>query len=330
MISSSLWGRVDGKDVFLLKIVNQNGGYVELSNYGATVVSVVVPNRDGKLGHAVLGFSSLQGYVEDTCYIGSTIGRFANRISNAHFVLDGTDFQLDNNDGRHTNHGGVNGFNKKVFDLVNCEANSVVMSTMSDDMEEGFPGNLTLNISFEWTETNELKIRYSANTDRKTHLNLTNHCYFNLSDSRVCMEDHRISISSDERLELDAEYIPSGKILKEKSRIQKKIHRNINNYYIVRRDEDRMDQWVAQLYEPESGRCLSVYSSYPGLMLYTADFLQSRSHGHKGHQYGSFDGVCIECQYYPDSPNRPEFPSTHLKPGDHYNEYITYKFSVRT
>jgi len=332
-ITSKLWGKAGNCDVYLFRITNDNGSYVELTNYGATLVSVVVPDKYDKLGNVILGYPNLQGYLKDTCYIGSTIGRFANRINAGQFVLDGVTYHLEKNDGKNTNHGGLNGFNYKVFDYI-IDSNKILFNLLSSDGEGGFPGNLKLQVEYEWNDDNELKIRYIAHTDKTTVANFTNHAYFNLNPGDEDIFDHRLWIDSEKILETTKEHIPTGKIipaadkkfagnkLYEKMQISNGMMTGLNTYYLFDKNKS------CRLVSLASGRVLDVTTSYPGVQLYTGDFLNSVTLNNRSSFHKPFDGLCLECQYYPDSPNHDHFPSTKLEPGKVYNEYIVYKFSV--
>lgn len=320
--------------MFTLK--NADGAFVELTNYGATIVSVMVPNRDGKSEHVVAGFDEPEGYLADNCYIGSTVGRFANRIGNAAFKLNGKQYYLEANDNANSNHGGTSGYNLRVFDYK-IEDDKLIFMLHSPDGDGGFPGNLELTVTYQWTENNQLKITYLAETDQLTIANFTNHAYFNLSGKESSMTDHQLTIYAGHVLETDKEYIPTGKVIPvgkrafSGDRIGNKIKENngkgFNNYYILNNQDDNT-RLAAVLDDANSGRRLNVYTTYPGLMFYTGDFLESIHPGHLGKSYKPFDGLCLECQLYPDAPNHDLFPSTFLKPGEQYREEIIYEFTL--
>ncbi|RXF71221.1 aldose epimerase family protein [Arcticibacter tournemirensis] len=338
-ISSKSWGQHEGEELVLFKIENKAGAYVELTNYGASVVSIVVPDKHNKPGNVVLGFPGPEGYVEDSCYIGATVGRFANRIAGASFMLEGISWQLDKNEYGHSNHGGKNGFNSKVFKFRVSE-DSVYFNLRSNDGDGGYPGNLDLTVRYQWTDNCELLISYSAFTDKLTVANFTNHSYFNLSGRNTKISNHELTVYSQRILELGLDYIPTGRVVptealaldgrKIKEKLQKRgsTFLGVNHYYILDPSTDGHLQLAAKLSEEESGRILRVYTTYPGLMVYTGDFLKSRVAGHLHRAYEPFDGLCLECQYYPDSPNHPAFPSTALKPGQLYNHQILFTFSL--
>lgn len=338
-ISCIPWGKHEGKDVFLFRLQNGAGLDVELTNYGASLVSVVVPDKANVPGNVVLGFSSLDGYLEDTCYLGSTIGRYANRIGKARFTLNGVVYNLDQNDHDNNNHGGFRGFHSQVFDYT-MHANGISFTLSSGDGEGGFPGNVQLTVHYSCNKDQELVIRYDAVTDKPTVLNFTNHAYFNLSGLRDNVLDHRLSIRGDFVLESTDAYIPTGRILpagdqsfrqhrvRERTSVLDGNTRGLNVYYILQEKKKNNQAPDCVLTDPVSGRVLEVFTTYPGVQLYTGDYLTSRFHTHHANRYKPFDGLCLECQYYPDSPNHAHFPSTILTPGSVYREEIVYRFSV--
>ncbi|WP_183557426.1 aldose epimerase family protein [Mucilaginibacter sp. SP1R1] len=337
-ISYEQWGQHAGEQVCIFKMENEGGAYVELTNYGATLVSAVVPDARGQLGNTVLGFKSLQAYIDERCYIGATIGRYANRISGAKFKLDGTTYHLENNDGKNTNHGGNHGFNSRVFKYA-ITADGLFFTLLSKDGDGGFPGNLELTVNYHWTDLNELIITYFASTDKKTVASFTNHAYFNLSGKNGKIYDHLLTVYADQVLDNDADYVPTGLIkstgkiafdgipIRNKMKITDNSIVGLNDCYVLNEQGNKLHKLAAKLFEKESGRKLEVYTTYPAVMVYTGDYLQSEHEGHNSRQYGAFEGLCLECQHYPDSPNHSNFPSTVLDAEDVYQETIAYKFS---
>lgn len=335
-ITQTSWGTIDGQQVYLFRLTNHDGAYVEVTNYGATVVSIVVPDRVGKMDNVILGYPSLQGYVHDKCYIGSTIGRFANRIGGASFQLDGVTRTLEKNDGLNTNHGGFAGFNKKLFDYA-IEDNKLQMTLFSPHGEGGFPGNLVFRVTYSWSIDNELSIAYHATSDDTTVVNFTNHAYFNLEGSGKIF-DHHLTINASNILEVSDAYIPTGKIIPAGDRqfLQEKLHTKmrtdngrvtgINTYYIL---DSRYNGPLCTLTSDETGRKLEVFTDYPGVQVYTGDFLNSEANIH-GVSIEPFEGLCLECQFYPDSPNHDHFPSTVIRRGEVFNQKIIYRFSARS
>lgn len=334
VIEKKLWGNHLGEDVFLFRLQNDSGAYVEITNYGATIVSVNLPGQSGVLENVVLGFPCLEGYLKDTCYIGSTIGRFANRIGGASFTLDGEVYHLDKNDGKNNNHGGKTGFHSKVF-YYDIKENGLILTYESPACEGGFPGKLTLQVTYKWSDANELIIQYDAHADERTVCNFTNHAYFNLSATDETIVNHRLKIGSSQILQSNEDFIPTGKIipaaglvfnnnlLADKMIVQKIS--GINSYYIFD-SMPALDLPVCSLHHEGSGRTLNIFTSYPGLQFYTGDYLRSEMLASSGRMLKPFDGVCLECQYYPDSPNHEHFPSVVFGPERDYSEYIIYQF----
>ena len=328
------FGYHNGQAVFEFRLTNIHGNYIELLNYGAIVKSIVVPDANGKRANVALGYSTLKGYLADRAYIGATIGRFSNRIANAAFSIDNNEYLLDKNDGNNNNHSGFRGFNSKVFDFV-LGYNDVTFLLNSPDGEGGFPGNLKVKVVYKWTDANELIIEYFAVTDKPTPVNFTNHSYFNLS-GRDTIHGHKLCIAAPAMLESTQEYIPTGKIIPAGEQgfygqALEDIMKDggLNNFYVF--DENRsVNAPVAVLINDVSGRMMQVYTTYPGVQLYTGDFLESADMGHNGKRYKPFDGLCLECQLYPDSPNHSNFPDPILQPGQTYNHTITYAFGIKS
>jgi aldose 1-epimerase len=339
-ITQKLWGQTNtGETLYLFRLENDEGSYVEITNYGAAIVSVVVPDNSGHQGNVVVGFPEAQGYINDHCYIGSTIGRYANRISNAGFHLDGKVYHLEANDGAHTNHGGNSGYNSRVFEHKIINSN-LVLSLLSPDGDAGFPGNLELMVCYHWSNNNELTIHYKAVSDQQTPANFTNHTYFNLAGSSSTILKHRLSISAERLTHLGRGYIPDGTILPlgelafTGQSLMEKVGENesertgINTFYILEEGLVSKNAYAAELSDPHSGRTMIVNTSYPGIFLYTGDYLASEHLNHFRDYCFPFGGLCLECQHYPDSVNQPQFPQAVLKVDQNYNEFITFKFGL--
>ena len=336
-IEYSFWARWEMQDVYLFRIQNESGAYAEFSNYGASITSVVVPDRNGKLENVVLGFDSLEGYLQDNCYIGATIGRFANRISGASFSLDDKVYHLEKNDGTNANHGGDTGFHSRIFDFK-IENGALAFSFFSKDGDGGYPGNLQFTVTYQFTNNNELIIDYFATADRRTVLNFTNHSYFNLSAQRNNILEHKLAVNSTLMLENSLNYIPTGIIkptgikslcnqsIKDVVYKENGILIGLNDYYVIDTNDDEIP--AAILKDVVSGRRLEVYTSYPGLQIYTGDYLHSDYIGSQNAQFKPFDGICLECQYFPDNPNKENFPSKIFGPDHQYKENIVFKFST--
>jgi len=339
-ISEQHWGVHNNREVFLFTLRNSSGAYVQLSNYGSVLVAVYVADQNGILDNVVLGYPGLQGYIDDTAYIGATIGRFANRIAGSGFELDEVRYDLEDNDNGNSNHGGYSGFHNRVFD-AEINGDQLVFSLLSADGEGGYPGNLNLKVTYQWTEDNHLVMDYTADCDRRTIANFTNHAYFNLSGSAEKIFDHRLTIFADDLLEAGTNYIPTGcivpagelkfsqSLIREKMKITGEGIRGLNVCYVLK-DGEKVLIPAAVLQEEKTGRIMEVSTSYPGLMLYTGDFLSSLHAGHGGERYQPFDGLCLECQYFPDSPNQPLFPSVILSPGEIFRQSIIFKFGTAT
>lgn len=326
VISKEDWGIHEDHAVFLYRMENSTGAYVELTNFGAAIVAVTVPDQHGHFDNVVLGFPQMQGYIDDDSYVGATIGRYANRIAFAGFNLDGHHYDLEPNDGPHTNHGGIAGFHKRVFD-VTVHDDVLSFHLTSTDGEGGFPGNLRLTVLYQWSEANELHIHYEATSDKKTILNVTNHAYFNLSGGKTDVTDHRLQVNASHVLETTEDYIPTGVSVPCSGSSFSRI-KGLNHCYVLDETAQNKLKRAAKLCHEGSGRTLEVYTTYPGLVVYSGDFLSSDIPGHAGLPYRPFDGICLECQYFPDSPNHPDFPSTVLDIEAVYNEQILYKFTV--
>ena len=338
-ISKIDWGKVDGKEVYLFTLVNNKGTEVKISNYGGTVTSFITPDKNDKKSEIIIGFDSLNQYLQKPPYFGALIGRYGNRIANAKFTLDGTTYHLAANDGKNTLHGGLKGFDKVVWDatIPNDSVPSLTLKYLSKDGEEGFPGNLDVTVQYTLTDQNELKIEYNAETDKATPVNLTNHTYFNLSgDVNNTILDESLMIDADRYTPVDSSLIPTGKITPVKGTpydftSPKKIGKDINevkggydfNWVLNRKDSSL--QKVAVLSDPISGRTLEVYTTQPGLQFYTGNFLDGKFVNRDGKPIKQHTALCLETQHFPDSPNEPDFPSTILKPGEKYHSLTVYK-----
>jgi len=331
-----------GTEVLLFRMVHESGAYMELTNYGATWVSAVVPDKDGRFSDVILGYNNLAGYLSDTAYMGATVGRFANRIGNAHFTLNGRTYKLDCNDGENTNHGGFSGFHKKIFDY-RIEENKVVFSLFSPDGEGGFPGNLKLNVTYSFSEDLTVTINYSAESDQDTYLNLTNHAYFNLRGSDDIL-DHYLFIPSTKMLVTDEFFIPTGKIIQVDHtpfdfskpkliccnifEINSQLINNKGYNHCFDLDNPHSDCVLAAvLNEPITGRQLKVYTTKPAVLFYSAGFLNSVAAGKSGSNYFPYAGLCLETQFFPDSPNQSNFSNCVLRKGEIYDHRTEYRFS---
>ncbi len=340
----------DGKEVNLYTLKNKNGMEVAITNYGATIVSIKTPDRNGKIADITLGYDDAAGYERDKAFLGATIGRYGNRIANGKFTLNGTSYTLPKNDGENTLHGGPKGFNKRLFeakDVSKAGTPSLEMKYLSKDGEEGFPGSLAVTVTFTLTPQNELRIDYAATTDKPTVVNLTNHSYFNLAgQGQGDILKHQLTVHASRFTPVDATLIPIGELRAVKgtpfdfttptaigARIaqdeeQLNLGKGYDHNFVVDRSKPGLVN-IAEVYEPSSGRVMQVVTTEPGVQFYTGNFLDGTIHGKDGKSYGHRTGFCLETQHYPDSPNHPTFPSTVLNPGAQYKTTTIYKFSTR-
>ena len=344
------FGEVEGKEVTLYTISNQQGLTVKITNYGGIITSLMVPDNTGKTGDVVLGYDNLQGYLTATPYFGSIIGRYGNRIAGGQFTLNDKVYNLAKNNGANHLHGGLKGFDKVVWDakvVKGADAVSLVLSYLSPDGEEGYPGNLQVEVTYIIDEGNQVRIDYRATTDQPTIINLTNHSYFNLTgDPRQTILDHEIMIKSDNFLPVDSTLIPTGVFQKVEGtpfdfsgfrRIGDSI--NVENEqlligggydhcWVMAKSPDGPEK-VASLFDPSSGRLLEVITTEPGMQFYSGNFLNGSITGKNGVVYGHRSALCLETQHYPDSPNQEGFPAVTLVPGQEYSSSTIYRFSLR-
>lgn len=339
----------DFDDIALYTLKNKSGVTVKISNYGATVTSIMTPDREGNMADIVFGYDDVSGYMNavDKPYFGAIVGRYGNRIANGRFSLDGEVYELATNNGENHLHGGIIGFDKVVWDAEVIGENSLRLVYLAKDGEEGYPGNLTVAVTYTLTDQNELVIAYQAETDKATPVNLTNHSYFNLAgEGSPTILDHELMIQADGFTPVDEGLIPTGEIRKvdgtpfdfRKPKIigadirsdnqQLKYGLGYDHNWVLRNKSGKM-ALAATVYEPGSGRYMEVYTDQPGIQFYCGNFLDGRLIGKSGRPYLQRSGLCLETQHFPDSPNRPEFPSTILRPGERYQSRTVYKFSVK-
>jgi len=351
MIEKQLFGKLDsGEEVYSFTLTNENGMKAKIINYGAIVVSLEVPDKNGKLGDVILGYDNLEGYVNDNSYQGSIVGRYGNRIGKGKFVLDGNEYQLDLNDGENHLHGGSKGFFQALWTAEPIESTtdpSLKLTYKSPDGEMGYPGNVTVEVVYTITKNNELKIEYSGVTDKITILNPTHHSYFNLTgDPTKTILDHELMINADKTTEVGAGLIPTGKLSSVENtpmdfRTSTKIGARVDaddaqlklglgyDHNWVLNNYNKQVQKVVELYEQSTGRLMEVLTDQPGLEFYSVYFLNGTIKGKKAITYQHRTGLCLEAQLFPDSPNKPEFPSATLKPGETYKQTTIYKFSTK-
>jgi aldose 1-epimerase len=339
-------GNQEAVDLYTLS--NARGVEVRIMTYGGTVVSLKVPDRNGRPGDVVLGYDDLAGYLKASPFFGSIIGRYGNRIGQARFSLNGTQYTLPKNNGENTLHGGNRGFDKVVWQASEVRGRDGVglsLTYLSKDGEEGFPGNLSVKVVYTLTDAGELKIDYTATTDKQTIVNLTHHSYFNLAGGGSIL-NHELTINADKFTPVDSGLIPTGEIRNVKGTPMDFSRATAIGARIEQRDEQLAmgkgydHNWVlnkgggglalaARVYEPSSGRIMEVYTTEPGLQFYSGNFLDGSITGKRGQVYRRRSGFCLETQHFPDSPNKPGFPSTVLKPGRRYQSTTVYKFSAR-
>ena len=337
---------VEGKHTGLYVLKNKNNLEATVTNFGGRVVSLWVPDRNGTFADVVLGHDSIQDYLNIEGNFGAIIGRYGNRIGNASFVLDGKEYLLPINDAPHCLHGGSDGFDRKVWDVVAYNDSSLRLGYVSADGEAGFPGNLMVEVCYTLTSDNALKITYDAVTDLPTVINLTNHSYFNLSGNPGHdVLGHILEINSDTYLPVDSTLIPLGTIAPVKGTVldfttPEIIGSRINepdeqleyahgyDHNFILNTNGSIDIVACKVSDPESGRTMEVFTNEPGMQFYSCSHLDGSVSGKKGIKYGRSSALCLETQHYPDAPHHPEWPSVVLRPGEKYHSVCIYKFGV--
>ena len=337
------FGAIGNEKVVQYTITNPNGVIVKILNYGGTVTNIIVPDKNGNMGDVVLGFDSLAGYRQTgNPYMGCLVGRYANRIANAKFNLDGTTYTLAANNDGNTLHGGLRGFDKVIWgSKANAGDSSLTLAYSSRDGEEGYPGNLSVEVTYTLGSNNELRIEYLATTDKPTPVNLTNHTYWNLSagaDSTIL--DHELMLKAELFTPANKKLIPTGAFAEVKGTpmdftVPKKIGKEIaqvaggydHNWVLSRTGEGA--ELIGSVYHAPSGRFMEVYTTEPGIQFYTGNFLNGTLRGKNNKIIVKHGGLCLETQHFPDSPNQKDFPSTILKPGEAYKQTTIYKFSTK-
>jgi aldose 1-epimerase len=337
-----------GEPVELYTLTNANGVEVRIMTYGGAVVSLKVPDRSGKLADVVLGHETLDGYLKRSPYFGSIIGRYGNRIGRARFSLNRKEYTLPRNNGENTLHGGDKGFDKVVWKAKEVRGKNgagLSLTYLSKDGDEGFPGNLSVTVIYTLTSNNELRINYSATTDKTTVVNLTNHSYFNLAGEGDILQ-HELMIDAKRFTPVDAGLIPTGELRNVQgtpmdftrstaigARIgqqeeQLTLGKGYDHNWVLNNTTGRL-ALAAKVYEPRTGRVMEVITTEPGLQFYSGNFLDGSITGKGGQVYQQRYGFCLETQHFPDSPNKPRFPSTVLRPGQFYKTTTIYKFSTK-
>lgn len=346
-ISKQAWGKLNGRPVHLYTLANAAGLRMAVTDYGARVVSLSVPDRQGRLEDVVLGYETLGEYLHDGPYFGAPCGRYANRIAHGKFSLDGAGYELATNNGPNHLHGGITGYDKRIWEVAQKsgpEGDALVFHLVSPDGEEGYPGTLDIVMTYTLTPDNALRIDYKATTDKPTVLNLTHHSYFNLAgQGNGQILDHELTIAAAAFTPTDATSIPTGEIrpvagtpmdFRQPTRIGARIGadyeplafgRGYDHNWCLDGQAGTLRR-AAKLKDPASGRTMEVWTTEPGIQVYTGNWIAEGLKGKGGRNYGERAGVALETQHYPDSPNKPAFPSTVLRPGQAYSQTTLYKF----
>ncbi|PSL26763.1 aldose epimerase family protein [Dyadobacter jiangsuensis] len=349
-ISKEAFGQLpDGQQADLYTLTNANGMTVNITNYGGIITKLTAPDKNGEWADVVLGFDSLAPYLSGHPFFGALVGRYGNRIAKGKFKLNGQEYSLAINNGPNALHGGTKGFDKVIWKATEIKQDSIVglqLEYTSKDMEEGYPGNLTVKVVYTLDNENALTIDYTASTDKPTVVNLTNHSYFNLTGLKRDILDHEVTIASDSIVPVDTTLIPTGKLravegtpfdFRKATKVgagidkvedeQIKAGGGYDHCWVLKRSGDGLVQF-ATVKDPESGRVMEVFTTEPGVQFYTGNFLDGKLTG-KGATYSKRFGLCLETEHYPDSPNQPQFPTTTLNPGETYKTTTKYKFSAK-
>jgi aldose 1-epimerase len=342
----------DGQHVDVYTLTNANGLEARIITYGGTVISLKVPDRDGNLGDILLGHDNLKGYLSRAThpYFGCLVGRYGNRIAKGKFSIDGKEYTLGTNDGENHLHGGTIGFDQKVWEAEPIKKDDEValtLSLVSPDGDEGYPGTLTVTVIYALTNKDELRIDYTATTDKPTVCNLTNHNYYNFTGTQRDVLSHVLTINGDYTTEVGAGLIPTGKLspvagtpfdFTQPKAIGKDINADneqiklgpgYDHNWVLNKDKPGAMTKAAEVYEDTTGRVMEIWTTEPGIQFYSGNFLDGTIKGKAGKVYNQRYGFCLETQHYPDSPNQPEFPSTVLRPGETYKTTTIHKFSTR-
>jgi aldose 1-epimerase len=345
-------GTHKGKSTALYTLKNRNGMVVQITNFGAKIVSIFVPDRNGNFADIVLGYESIEEYIKGNPYFGAICGRYANRIANGRFIIDGVKYQLPVNNGPNSLHGGPEGFNNQVFDaegvISTPDGQEIEMVYISKDGEMGYPGTLKVKITYTLSDKNELTLGFEAKTDKATHVNICGHSYFNFAgEGNGDILGHELSLNSDKFTPVSDALIPTGELRPVAGTPMdftkpKFLGRNIDDNYdqldygkgydhnwVLNKKKDGELSLAATCYEPKSGRIMEVHTTQPGVQLYTGNWLDGSDKGKGGKAYLMRSGLCLETQNFPDSPNKPGFPSTLLKPEENYKHTCIYKFYVK-
>ena len=335
---------LNGKPVSLYTLFNKNGMSVDITNYGAKIIRLIVADKNGKFDDVVLAFDTLEEVIEKEIYYGAVCGRFANRIKDGKFSIDGVEYTLPINNGTNSLHGGIHGYNEKVWTVKSVSQQELVLELFSPDGEEGYPGNLTITCTYILSDDNEIKMHYEATTDKATIIGLTNHSYFNLKGAgNGTIKDHLLQINADFYTVLDESFALTGEIrpvagtpfdFRQPTVVGERIDDEvyvpgwgIDNNWCLRKEQAGDCVLAGTVYEPTSGRKMEVFTTQPGMQIYTGNWIENQV-GKEGKIYDRQDAICLETQGFPNSPNIAFFPSPLLRPGQKYDEWCVYKFSV--
>lgn len=347
-IEQQIWGITpEGDAIILYTMTNSSGASIKLTNYGAAIVSIIVPDSKGVMADVALGYGKWQDYVSDGPAMGKSVGRYANRIARGKFTLDGKEYRLAVNNGPNHLHGGPSGFQNRVWD-ARVETNRVVFSYISAAGEEGYPGELNVEACFDWDDECNLEITYFAKTDAATIVNLTNHVYFNLKgDGQGDILDHELQLNCEFFLPTDSTAIPTGVLENvegtpmdflnahligeriEQDYIHLTYGKGYDHCWAIAGYKKGKMSYAGELYEATSGRTVTISTTQPGIQVYTGNWLEGSPLSKAGVEYIDRSGVALECQAFPDSPNRANFPSVVLTPDEVYQEQIVYRFGVK-
>lgn len=347
MVRKEVFGIHQGREVYLFTLTNKSGNVIRLTNYGAKITWIEVPDKNGKMDNLTFGYDTFDAMINGDMSFGSIVGRYANRIANGKFTLDGVEYTLPVNNGPNTLHGGPAGWHSVVWNdeiLKDAGSPSVRFTYESPDMEEGFPGKVNVSVTYTWTDKNEIVMEYNCTTDKKTVVNVTNHAYFNLHGAgNGDILDHELVLKASAFTPVDSVMIPTGEIrpvagtpfdFNSPHKIGERIGEDYEQLILGKGYDhnyvlDNKDEVDVTVYEAVSGRVLEVITDQPGMQLYTGNFLNGKNIGHGGKALNFRSGLCLESGHFPDSPNHPEFPSTVLNPGEKFKSTTIYRFSVK-
>lgn len=347
MVTTEKFGTFNGKEVSLFTLTNKKGDVIKLTNYGAAIVEIIVPDKNGIRENVTLGYDSLNGYVNGDPYFGKVVGQYANRIAKGKFTLDGKEYTLAINNTPNALHGGPTGWHSRVWTaqvLKNTDYPAVRFTYNKPDMEEGYPGNVVAEVVYTWTDDDEIVMDYKVTTDMKTVINITNHAYFNLHGAGTGdILDHQLVLKASAFTPVDSTLIPTGEIKSvEGTPFDFRTPHTMGERILFKDEQlilgkgydhnfvlDNAEEVDAEVYDPYSGRVLEVITDQPGLQFYSGNFLDGTQKGHKGKVYQYRSGFCLETQHYPDSPNQASFPSVILTPEEPFLSSTIYRFSVK-